>query len=458
MKLPRIIIAGEHKSGFVPPSILLIAAMKRSGVPVHVFYCGFDPVNVRLLHSAAEEEITVINLKTCTNIKTVKTLFEANAKSNKLNVIVCDLGLRGQTPRDSYIDPTASDIAFALDCSIILCCYGESAPRPIVKIMEDISKAIESKNPEVRIDGMLFVNPFDQRTFQLVENNIGNHFRWTTFGYIPSELEPPIPTMEALSSISSYTKGTFSLRAVSGRIAQMQGQIDYLALEAIGKYNQAWEPTGGIARLQKMTPPKVAIIRDLALAREGNNAKLLFEAFGCQVYSITAKEISSQNFDMFYFPDGLGYLTIDTFNTTSDFSYALKNAITNKKIVFANGASGLIFGETFIKPDGSEAQGLGVLPVIGSYNNLASFSVPTPVICSNSRTSGVLLQGDEKINAYMLPELSLESNSKSFRCCFTATGQPAGSTGYEEYNTILPGVCMDLWSNIDAIRRLFYLN
>ena len=358
VKLPRIIIAGEYRTGFVPPSILLIAAMKRSGVPIHVFYCGFNPVDVCLLQSVLEENITVINLNTCTNSKTIKTLFEVSAQRNKLNIVVCNLGIRGETTKDSCIDTTASDLAFVLDCSIILCCYAVSHPRPVVKIIGDICTTLETLNPNVRIDGAIFINPFDHHSFQLVENNIGISFKWSTFGYIPSELEPPIPTIEALSSVSSYTKKTFSLRAVAGRIAQMQGQVDYLALEAIGKYNQEWVPTGGLARMQRKTFPKVAVIDDLALRGEGNNAELLFRSFGCEVYHVTPDEISSQNFDMYYFPHGLGYIAVDSFNFAPKFSVSLKYAALNKKIIFANGASGLIFGEKFIKPDSSLARGL----------------------------------------------------------------------------------------------------
>jgi len=456
MKLPRVIIAGEHRTGFVPPSLVLIAAMKRSGIPINAFYCGFNPINVRLLQSATESSVTVINLKTCTNSKTVKTLFETNARHDGLNVIICDLGRRGETVNDCYIDTTASEIASILDCSIILCCYGANHPRPAVKIIGEICSALESKDRNARIDGAIFINPFDLRSFQLMESNIGINFRWTTFGYIPSELEPPIPTIEALSSFESYTRATFSLRAAAGRIAQLQGQIDYLALEAIGKYNQEWVSTGGIARFQKPISPKVAIISNLALSGEGNNAELLFKSFGCRVFHITAKEISSQIFDMYYFPDGLGYLAINSFNSTKNFSVSLKSAIVNKKIIIANGASGLVFGEKFIKPDGSEAQGLGVLPIIGNYNNISSFDSPAPIVCACSKTDGLLLQGDEKINAFMLHNIGLVSQSKSFLCSFAATGNTAGSIGYEEYNTIIAGVCLDLWSNVDVVRRLFY--
>ena len=456
MKLPRIIIAGEHKSGLVPPSILLIAAMKRSRVPIHVFYCGFSPVNVRLLQSVAEEKITVINLKTCANLKMVKTLFEASARQDQLNVIVCDLGERAETAKDSSIDVIASDLAFALDCSIILCCYAANHPRPVVKIIGDICAAFESKNQNARIDGAIFINPFDQQLFQSVENNIGIHFRWTTFGYIPSELEPPIPTIEALSSVNSYTRGTFSLRAVAGRIAQMQGQVDYLALEAIGKYNQEWAPTGGVQRFQKTILPKVAIVDEISLTGEGNNAELLFSSFGCSVSYIQVKDMFSENFDMYYFPHGLGYVAIDSFKSERNFSVLLRSAILNKKIILANGASGLVFGKKFIKPDGSEAEGLGILPVTGSYKSYASSGSLTPVVCASAKANGVLLRRDEKINAYMLSDINLESQSKSLHCSLAATGAAVGNTGYEEYNAIIAGVCIDLWSNIDAIRRLFY--
>ena len=458
MRLPRVIIAGEHKPGLVPPSILLIAAMKRSGVPLHVFYCGYNPVYVRVLQSVAEESITVINLKTYTNTKMVKTLFEASAMQNKLNVIVCDLGARGETVRDCYTDATASEIAAILDCSIILCCYAENHPRPVVTILKDICAALESKKSNIRIDGAIFVNPFDLREFQLIENNIGINFSWSTFGYLPSELKPPIPSIETLSSESTYTRGTFSIKAAASKISQMQGQVDYLTIEAIGKYNGEWTPTGGISRIQKKALPKVAIINDLALSGEGNNAEVLFRSFGCLIFHLTAKDdLLSQNFDMYYFPDGLGYIAIDSFNSAKNFSASLKKASAFRKVIFANGASGLILGEKFIKPDGTEAKGLGVSQTIGNYNCFTTFNSPSPVVCVSSKTDGLLLQGDEKINAYMLPNMALENNSKNLLCSFAETGNAAGSTGHEENNTILPGVCVDLWSNIDAIRRLFYV-
>ena len=454
MKLPRVIIAGEHKPGFVPPSVLLISAMKRYGIALRVFYCGFNPVNVRLLQSAAEERITVINLKTCTNPKTVKALFEAGAKHNMINVIVCDLGARGETTRECYTDTTASEIASILDCSVILCCYAENHPRPAIKIIGDICATLETKNPNIRINGAVFVNPFEQHSFQLFENNVGIHFRWSTFGYIPSELEPPIPTIEALSTAKSYTRATFSIRAAVSRISQLVGQIDYLALEAIGNYNQDWTPTDMIERFQKSTLPKVAIFDNLALSSEGNNAELLFSSFGCQVSYITAKDMLSKNFDMYYFPDGLGYIAIDSFKSEEHFSTALRKMIVLGKIVFANGASGLVFGDKFFKPDDSEEKGLGVTQIIGSYN-LKTVEKPEPIICTSSKTNCLLLQGDEKINAYSIPSIGLESENKSIRCSFAKTGNFAGNMGHEENNAIITGVWIDLWSNTDAIRRLF---
>jgi hypothetical protein len=261
--------------------------------------------------------------------------------------------------------------------------------------------------------------------------------------------------METLSSENSYTRGTFSIQAAASRISQLQGQIDYMALEALGKYNQEWTSAGSISRFQKSTLPKVAIIDSLALAGEGNNAERLFNSFCCKVFYIKADELLSQNFDMYYFPDGLGYIAIDSFNSAKNFTALLKNVIVNKKMLFANGASGLVFGEKYIKPDGSEAKGLGILPIIGNYNTFSTFDSPVPVVCAPSRTSGVLLQGDEKINAYMTPNVSMESQSKSFRCSFATTGNNAGSTGYEDTNTIIAGVWIDLWSNPEAIRRLF---
>ncbi|MCL2147532.1 MAG: hypothetical protein FWH52_06965 [Synergistaceae bacterium] len=455
MKLPRIIIAGEHKPGFVPPSILLISAMKRYGIPLRIFYCGYNPVDVCLLQSVAEERITVINLKTCTNPKIVRTLFETSAKENMINVIVCDLGARGNTIGECYTDTTASDIASILDCSIILCCYAENNPRPVTKILIDICTAIESKNPNASIKGAVFVNPFNPHSFQLFENNIGINFMWTTFGYIPSELEPPIPTLEALSSSKSYIRSTFSIRAAVSRISQLQGQLDYLALEAISKYDQEWTSIGKVARFQKPIQPKVAIFDNLALSSEGNNAELLFSSFGCQVSYITAEDILSKNFDMYYFPDGLGYIAIDSLRQEEHFPSILKQMIEIRKIVFANGASGLVFGEKFFKPDDSEEKGLGVLPIIGNYNAKTNAN-PEPVICTCLKTNSFLLQGDEKINALALPNIGLESQSKSIRCTFAKTGDFAGNMGHEEQNTIIVGVWIDLWSNANVIRRLFY--
>jgi cobyrinic acid a,c-diamide synthase len=453
LKLPRVVIAGEHKSRFVPPSILLIAAMKRCGIPMRIFYCGYNPVDVCLLQSIAEERITVINLKTCTNPKIIKALFETGAKHDMINVIICDLGERGETIRECYIDTTASDIASTLDCSIILCCYSENHPRPAIKILGDICTTLESKNPNIRIDGAIFINPFDPHSFQLFENSVGISFKWSTFGYIPSELEPPIPTIEALSTANKYSRGTFSIRAATARITQLQGQIDYLTIEAIGKYNQDWTPTGKVARIQKSILPKVAIFDNLALTREGNNAELLFNSLGCQVHYISAEEIISKNFDMYYFPDGLGYIAINSFFLEEHFSTLLKNAVEIGKIIFANGASGLIFGEKFINPDNSETKGLGVLPVKGNYNS-SLVEIPEPVVCTCTKTDCLLLQGDEKVNAYMLPNVVLESQSKSLRCSFAATGSFAGNIGYEKNKTIITGVCIDLWSNVDVIRRL----
>jgi cobyrinic acid a,c-diamide synthase len=301
----------------------------------------------------------------------------------------------------------------------------------------------------------VFVNPFSPHSFQLFESSVGINFKWSTFGYIPSELEPPIPTIEALSKAQSYTRATFSMRAAVSRISQLRGQIDYLTIEAIAKYNQDWTPAVKIDRVQKSTLPKVAIFDNLALSGEGNNAELLFSSFGCQVTYITTEDVLLKNFDVYYFPDGLGYIAIDSFKSEKNFSIALRKVISLGKTVIANGGSGLVLGDSFFMPDDSQEKGIGVLRFVGNYN-AKSVDNPEPVICTCAKTNSFLLHGDEKINAYALPNIGLESESKSIRYTFAKTGNFAGTIGYEENNTIVTGVWIDLWSNIDVIRRLFY--
>lgn len=458
LKFPRLVLADERKNERTPPSVVLLASMKRAGVPLRVFYCGLNSADICMLKNAVEEDITVLHPKTSANPKIMKMLFELAASPDKLNVIVCELGRRGETYIACSQNPQVSDMAAAFDCSVVLCCYAESVPSPAAKMVMSFVEAIEGKNPNVRVDGIVFINPFDQRSFQLVENSVGMQFKGLSFGYIPQELEPPMPRYDELCSIAGNSKATFLLRAVTVRISKMHDQIDFPAIEAIGRYCEEWTPAGKIEPIKRSSLPSVAIIDDIALSSEGNNAELLFRAFGCKVEKVPFFSAFSRNYDIFYFPHGLGYKALANCAGTAAAVNA-KAAFLSNKIIFANGASSGMFAKKIVLPDGSEMPGIGVLPGVGTYYDKPDESIPSQC---ESMSNGIMLQYREKIGGYVVPWAKLSQSGSTQKIIANWLCSPMGkdgaveSAGWESGGGIFAGAVLDLWSNTDAVRRIFY--
>lgn len=462
MIFPRLVLADERKNGVTPPSIMLLAAMKRAGFPLRIFYCGQSCVDICLMKNAVEDDITVLNPKTIGNPKIMKVLFELSAAQDKLNVIVCELGRRGETYMNCTKDMTASDMAAMFDCSIVMCCYAESIPNPIGKIVTGFVEGLEAKNPNVHVDGIVFINQFDQRSFQLVENNIGFNFKGLSFGYLPQELVPQTPKYENLCSASTNFKSIFSIRAATTRISQMHRQIEYNLIEAIGKYYQAWTPVDNkIEPIKRTNLPTVAIIEDIALNSEGNNAETLFKAFGCKVDRLPAEAAFSGNYDAHYFPHGLGHVTLQSYMENPKLIANIKGAFLSNKIIFTNGGSTQIFAETVMLPDNTEIEGIGILAGAGVYSNEYDTEKCLPVQCE-SMGNGIMLKYKEKIGGYSVPWAkmartpSMQKIVANWLCSPIEGNTPLGSAGWESRGTIFAGVCVDLWSNTEAVRKLFY--
>lgn len=459
MNFSRIIVADERKSGSLPPSVLLLASMQRAGIPLRVFYCGDSYLDIALLQNATEDSVTILHPKTCPNPKIMRTMFELAAAEDKINVIVCPLGKRGETSRDCSLDLGAADIASLFDCSIVLCCYAESTPNPIARIVSDITSGLKSKRPDIRVDGIVFVNPFEHRSFQIVEKNVGVNFSGVNFGYIPQELLPPSPLLEALCTPATNSKSMFLIRAASTRIAQMHFQIEFDLILAIAKYNGKWNAAEKIAPIKK-TLPKIAIVDDIALRFGGNNASLLFRTFGCDVTNVSARELFSQPFDMYYFPHGLGYAALRAFNEIPDFTANLRTRYAARKFFFANGGSTQMFADKVISPDGTEQDGFGFLNGTGIYFE-DSGEFGTPIKCE-SVSDGKLLRYGEKISGYSLPFVKLEQQAKlqqmiAHWLCVPLDGKGnTGSAGWETTESVFAGVNLDLWSYPDAARQIFH--
>lgn len=463
MNFPRLVLADERKNNLIPSSVILLAAMKRAGFPLRVFYCGINSLDICLLKNALEDEITIIHPKTCEKIKNIKILFELAADADKLNIVVCDLGKRGETYLECEKNFVAADVAAILNCPVIMCCYAESTPQPVAKIVSGFMEGLQTKNPNVRVDGIVFVNPFEQRSFQLVENSVCLTFHGLSFGYIPQELVPPAIKYEDICSVHLNQRSNFLIRAATTRISQMYNQIDYSAMEAIGKYYQKWTSVGGIEPIKRSKLPKIAVIDDIALFSEGNNSEILFRAFGCTVERVSLKNAFDRNFDIYYFPHGLGYAVLQNIQDDKVLIAQIKSAFILNKVIFASGASSQIFAEKVILSDGTEIPGLGIMPGIHKCSQDFGSPKTIPVLCE-SMNNGNLTQHKEKIGGYIIPWTGLSQSASKNKIaanwlCTPISGEgAAGVMGLDLEKSVFAGVVPDLWSNIDAARQFINAN
>ena len=95
MNLPRLIIADDiEEQRAVPPSVLLVQAMKSCGMRLNVFMSSRREEDLRLMELLSGDAVTCIDAYTAGSGKSLKTLFQRRSTPDAISVVCVPLGKR----------------------------------------------------------------------------------------------------------------------------------------------------------------------------------------------------------------------------------------------------------------------------------------------------------------------------------------------------------------------------
>ena len=95
MNLPRLILADDiEDQRAVPPSVLLVQAMKSRGMCLNIFMSSRKEEDLRLMELLSGDAVTCIDAYTAGNAKNLKALLQRRSTPDAIGLICVPLGKR----------------------------------------------------------------------------------------------------------------------------------------------------------------------------------------------------------------------------------------------------------------------------------------------------------------------------------------------------------------------------
>ncbi len=448
---PRIVIADERRSGVVPPSVVLVAALKHMGWPLRLFHIGADESAMRLLKLVTCSDVTLFDPFLLSSTRLLKTLFEVAASPDCINILVAPLGSRrGDDP--FIVLPAAADVARTLECPMIPVIYADSSAIIAARTLDAALQGIRSSGPDP-CAGVLYASVLNPREYQLLETEAGRRTPLLHLGYLPQFLERKAPSLLELC-LPGAPGSALQIRMAAAQLSGMMDQVEWGAFEAFAKLAPGWTAQPDIGA-RKAAGTDVAIFTDEALGCEGNNARLLFEYFGCRV---TEVPLRSGGFPggsgAIYIPHGPAFPCADMILGNENIRHGLASAIRRRRQLFVNGGASILFGETI------SVLGKDPLPGVGAGAYAGFLTMPEDRIRKVdvlSRRDGIFFEKGAKARGY-LPEYLRVAPRGTVGGAQWSLQDPArnvelGESGWETGYTVLNPAYLELWSCPDATLR-----
>jgi cobyrinic acid a,c-diamide synthase len=452
VNLPRLIVADEINSETVSPGLTLIYALKRSGVKVKVFTCARSESDVRLLKLLLEESTVSLDLYTCGSVKNLKTLFQKTADPEALNVILVPLGTR---PEENFLQvrPEPLELAKALACGVVLVISASASAILTTNATSSVLAAFESGS-ESCVLGVVFSGVKNPREYQLLEQDYGRRTAVLSLGYIPKEIERPMPMLVELYGATTGTR-VMQIKSAALQLASIVHQIEWEILDAFGRLKQEWLPPQESEYLVKNF--KVAVVGTRHFSLEGSNGAELFQFLGCEVTDYDPWQDSFPfDAEAIYFPHSIAGLYADRLLAHEPFSQGIKQSFAANKIIFVNGASALLFGQYFLSPDGQRYEGLKFFPFHGNYTSFKE-NDNAPRIEIRGTMDSIFTKYDEKMRGFSLDYLHISNPGNLVPPVWgyrdIRKGSELGTSGWVKSYCFVTDLYLELWSNIDVVNR-----
>lgn len=452
MKIPRLVIADERRHDSVPPSVLLVAALKNAGFPLRVFCAGPDEYLVRLLSLATGENITVLDSFACGSPRIIKTVFQVSCEPSSLNIVLAPLGER-QTDDGFSVFPSGPGLAKILECPLLPVIYADSSSAVIARILEKAVAGIAA-HETVDVPAVIFASVLNPREYQLLEVEAGRRTPLLSLGYIPKMLERNRTSLLELCLDTTSEKALLPVKAAAAQLYSMEGQMDWNTLWAFARLSPKWVKADEPYR-NRVNGTTIGILAHGALDLEGDNASRLFSYLGFSVRKIYLGEGGNLgDIRTVYVPHGLGFLCAEQLLGIPSVRQWFTGLFKGGKSVFVNGGVSLLLGESFVLPNGKSYEGLKLFRYKGQ------FAMPSSDFKNVEISS---LEGDdflnlgEKLRGRRFSYSSVSNPGDRSRSIWTLkdaqSGRDLGLTGWSLGRGIASDLSVDLWSNIEVAYR-----
>ena len=451
MNLPRLILADDiEDQRAVPPSVLLVQAMKSRGMCLNIFMSSRKEEDLRLMELLSGDAVTCIDAYTAGNGKNLKSLFQRRSTPDAIRLICVPLGKRiGDKLFQVYPEPL--ELAKVLNCGILPVLHASaSAAVTTGRALSMLSSVSEMRKDVVQ--GLLFASIRNPREFQLLEQEYNRRSPILSLGYIPKSAERDMPTMPEMSPRSASMK-LLQLKSAALQLGNAARQVEWQIIEAMARLNEAWTPVEGPE--YSACHLDVAVInRDVAL--EGEENLEAFRALGCTVRPCNPEQDPfPESADVLYFPHAMTDVAVGRILSSPGFRQGLLESVRGNKLIFAVGSSAVLFGQRYRTAVQSTLEGLGLFPFHAHHVALDRGGVRRIEIRGTKDTP--FIRENEKLRGYEVGGFALANPGNPDQYCFAYRNMNSeaetGVSGWSQGCCFVTGLRPDLWSNLGVLYR-----
>ena len=452
MNLPRLIIADNiEDQRVVPPSVLLVQAMKSCGMRLDVFMSSRKEEDLRLMELLSGDAVTCIDAYTAGNGKNLKALFQRRSTPDAISVVCVPLG-KGVGDKLFQVYPEPLELAKILECGILPVLHASAS----VAVTTGQALSVISSISEIgknAVQGLLFSSIKSPREFQLLEQEYNRRSLIISLGYIPKSAERDMPTMPEMSPRSGSMK-LLQLKSAALQLGNAARQVEWQIIEAMARLSDPWTPVEHPE--YSACHLDVAVInRDISL--EGDENLEAFRALGCTVYPCNPEQdpfpIAA---DVLYLPHAMTDVAAGRILSSPSFRQGLLESVRGNKLIFAVGSSAVLFGQRYRTAVQSTLEGLGLFPFRAHHvSGDAGHSIRRIEIRGTKDTP--FTRKDEKLRGYEAGGFAIANPGNPDQYCFAYrnmnSGAETGVSGWSQGCCFITGLRPDFWSNLGALYR-----
>ena len=449
MDLPRLILAEERRPGRVPAGVLLAAALRQRGYRLRLYVSGLDEAVLRLLECLCGQRCSYLDPGLCGSPGALRALFQAGADPDALNLVLAPLGGRENEEAPFRLDPETRDLAGLLGGAFLPVFCADTSAMVAARTAEEVARQILPV-PGLSGLGTLFLSVPTPREYQLLDHDLGRRLPWMGLGYVPRELERPLPSLADLCNRDLLARTLIPLRTASAHLQSLEDQIQWPLFGALARVGCAWQEEP----LPEPIPsrPRVAVVRHAALSLAGEGTELLLQTLGCHLLDVPLEGGAiPRDCDGVYLPHGPGFLALVQFLENQEMVQSLGRVLLSGKVLLAEGGAAPLLGEQILLPSGQAARGASLFSLKGIYRE------PQPGTgeryTAQARNAGPLLGAGETLRGSACRWVFLSGMDPQSADWDLRGEASSGVEGWSLQRGVATRLRPELWSCAASVRR-----